>query len=87
MAEVRGRYTRAELVGAVDLLLGLNVEPETPALEHALSGVADIAREFRLNVYDASYLELTMRTSLPLATLDAEVRTAARQAGVDLVEA
>ena len=86
MAEVRGRYSRAELVGAVELLRGLNVEIDLPTVAQALSGVLDLARDFRLTVYDASYLELAMRTSLPLATLDAEVRSAAIAAGVPLIE-
>jgi predicted nucleic acid-binding protein len=86
MAEVHGRYSRADLVGAVELLRGLNVEVDVPTLELTLSGVSDIARDFRLTVYDASYLELALRTARPLATLDAELRGAARRAGVELVE-
>jgi predicted nucleic acid-binding protein len=36
-------------------------------------------------VYDAAYLELAQRTRLPLATLDSELREAARTEGVALL--
>ena len=47
--------------------------------------VLTLARRHRLTVYDAAYLELARREALPLATLDEELATAARGAGVPLV--
>ena len=41
------------------------------------AAVLRLARTHRLSVYDAAYLELAQRESLPLATLDASLRTAA----------
>jgi predicted nucleic acid-binding protein len=41
-----------------------------------------LAVTYRLTSYDAAYLELALRRGLPLATLDAELITACRQAGV-----
>jgi len=35
-----------------------------------------------LSAYDASYHELTLRLGIPLATLDADLQTAAKKAGV-----
>ena len=46
-----------------------------------------LADRFRLTLYDATYLELAQRRSLPLATLDNDLRTAARASGVDLLGA
>ena len=43
-----------------------------------------IARQFRLTIYDAAYLELARRVTLPLSTLDAALKRAAAQAGVSL---
>lgn len=48
----------------------------------ALGDALTYARHHRLSSYDASYLELARRFSLPLATLDADLRRAARKAGV-----
>ncbi|MGI8642698.1 MAG: type II toxin-antitoxin system VapC family toxin [Thermomicrobiales bacterium] len=44
-----------------------------------------LARDFGLTMYDASYVELAGRRSLPLATLDSQMRSVCRRAGVDLV--
>jgi predicted nucleic acid-binding protein len=41
----------------------------------------------RLTAYDAAYLELAHRRDLPLATLDAGLRTAARALGVAVLRA
>jgi len=45
----------------------------------------NLADQFRLNVYDAAYLELARRRILPLATLDQELRTAATAIGVTVL--
>ena len=46
--------------------------------------VLEVSRNYQLTVYDAAYLELAQRESLPLATLDKALRTAAGKAGVKL---
>ena len=45
-----------------------------------------LARKHRLAAYDAAYLELALRKSVALATLDAELERAARAEGVTLVQ-
>ena len=47
--------------------------------------VLALARTHRLSVYDASYLELAQRERLLLATLDHDLRKAARAAGTALL--
>lgn len=47
--------------------------------------VLDLARRYRLTVYDAAYLELALRRGVPLATADRELIGAAPRAGVELV--
>jgi len=51
------------------------------------SAVLMLARAHRLSVYDASYLELALRESIPVATLDAELAAAAVAEGAELVGA
>jgi predicted nucleic acid-binding protein len=43
-----------------------------------------LARKYRLSVYDASYLALAMKENLPLATLDGDIIQAAPLCGVSL---
>ena len=44
-----------------------------------------LARNHALTVYDASYLELAIRTGAPLATLDKRLAVAARSEGIGLI--
>jgi hypothetical protein len=46
-----------------------------------------LARAHHLTVYDVAYLELAMRTGLPLATRDGSLQAAAETVGVSLFEA
>ena len=55
----------------------------TPA---AMRELANVARAYQLTVYDAAYLALAKRASLPLATLDKGLRAAAVKAGVALLK-
>jgi predicted nucleic acid-binding protein len=49
--------------------------------------VLTLARRHRLTVYDSSYLELSLRDGVPLATLDADLASAARAEGGNLLGA
>ena len=44
-----------------------------------------LAERFALSAYDAAYLELAQRHSLPLATLDGNLRGAAIQLGLTVL--
>jgi predicted nucleic acid-binding protein len=46
--------------------------------------VVRLAREQRISVYDASYLDLAMRLGVPLATQDEELQQAAARFGVNI---
>lgn len=48
------------------------------------SVVLDLARRRGLTVYDATYLELALRKSVPLATMDVALVSAAKEVGVQI---
>jgi predicted nucleic acid-binding protein len=54
-------------------------------LDHAASQVLSVGRLHPLTAYDAAYLELALRETLPLATLDNDLRRSAEIAGVGLL--
>lgn len=64
-------------------LLPIQLDPETD--QHAWGSTARLAARYDLTLYDAAYLELARRRSLPLATLDRELRGAALIEGVRLL--
>jgi predicted nucleic acid-binding protein len=57
------------------------VEDETPPFA-VQSTVLILARTYKLTAYDATYLELVLRTGGELATFDGKLAEAARAAGV-----
>jgi predicted nucleic acid-binding protein len=81
-AERRRRVSAADVSRLLEILAGLPIEVEA-AVAFPRSAL-DLARTHRLTVYDAAYLEVAMRLGYPLATLDDDLRKAARAVGVKL---
>jgi len=57
-----------------------SVDAEGPQL--ALGSICELAERHALSVYDATYLELALRKTVPLATRDSALNKAAKRAGV-----
>jgi len=82
--ERRRRLTETDTAAFLREIARLRVQVDRSPEE---AGVLLLARQHRLTVYDASYLELARRERVSLATLDSELRTAAMAAGVTLLGA
>jgi predicted nucleic acid-binding protein len=80
--ERRKRITESDSSLFLRDLAGLRVRTDREPEE---SVVLKLARTHGLSVYDATYLELALRTATPLATLDAQLTAAARAAGSELI--
>lgn len=81
-AEAMALVTEARSGAFLELLDGLDIAVDSATSVHALSGTLQLARRYKLSSYDASYLELALRLGLPLATLDKDLQSAARKAGI-----
>ena len=64
--------------------LRIVIDEESPT--RAFTDTLDLARKHRLTSYDATYLEIAIRQSLPLASLDQDLLKAAKKAGVKRFE-
>jgi|SRR5271165_2478093 len=84
-AERRKRVTTAQLSGMLKRLTELPISVEPIIVNRAFEQILSLARAKLLTSYDAAYLELALRESLPLATLDEQLRKAARISGVSLM--
>ena len=85
VAEQRGRIAaplRARLAG---FLQALPITIDDATAERVWQATAPLAERYRLTAYDATYLELALRLALPLATTDAALVVAAREAGAEVV--
>jgi predicted nucleic acid-binding protein len=66
-------------------LMPITVDADTNT--YAWSSTLRLSERFSLTLYDAAYLELAQRRSLPLATLDRDLRTAAPALQIELLGA
>lgn len=85
VAERRGRIDAEGIRLVLDRLRQRVPELEAAALEPCFTDTLGLARKHKLTVYDAMYLEIAIRRRLPLATLDADLRKAAKKATVKLL--
>ncbi len=80
-AQRRGRIDQAGITGFLSALTAYDIEVDGHTMALAWSQTLALADRFALTVYDAAYLELTLRRRLPLATLDKALLAALKKAG------
>jgi predicted nucleic acid-binding protein len=84
-AERRGRITLAERTQALAIPSELPIRIDESMAPLAFGPISPLAAGGDLTVYDACYLELALRSGLPLASLDRRLCEAASAAGVKLI--
>ena len=80
----RGRISGAERRKLCGVLAALPIEVDSLSAPRVWGAASDLAEEHGITIYDASYLELAVRTGLPLATLDHALVRAAESAGISV---
>lgn len=81
----RGKLTEGERVDALSALAGLRAEVDHDMASLAFTRLSELASGHRLSVYEAAYLELALRTKLPLACKDSALSEAAKRCRVRLL--
>lgn len=85
MAEKRKRITPARSTEFLVLLSTFDVVVDSEAPLRAFAELLPLCRSHALTTYDAVYLELAIRRMIPLATLDRDLRAAAKSLGLALL--
>lgn len=85
VSEKKMRITAYQSSQYQQLLSELPIEIDGHTAEYSLQRILELAREYDITAYDASYLELSLRFTCPLATLDKALRAAATKAGVPIL--
>jgi predicted nucleic acid-binding protein len=85
VAERRKRISPADSTQFVTLLAALDIQADDNAPVRAFDHILPLSRNHGLSSYDAAYLDLALRRSLPLASLDDDLRRAAIGLGVELL--
>ena len=83
-SEARGILLENRTQGFLSTLDAAPIVCDSQTHVTVLSETLQLCRRYRLSSYDASYLELALRTALPLSTLDQDLRRAATKAGVKI---
>jgi predicted nucleic acid-binding protein len=82
MAQRRHRLTGGQRKAAMEKLTAMQLTVDEEGTRHAFGKTSELAENYGLTIYDATYLELALRRSLPLASRDEALRNAARQCGL-----
>jgi len=80
-AEKRGRLRTEQTATALDYLRALPISVEAGGSAPSFAALA-LVRRFDLSAYDAAYLEVAVNFSLPLATRDDRLASAAGTLGL-----
>ena len=83
----RGRHDADFRDAALSNLAWFPFHVDAQAEPEAWLGAVQLADRHGLTVYDAAYLEIALRRQLPIATLDQELREAAKKENVKLLGA
>ena len=81
-AEAKGLVTEARSADFLKRLEGADIEVDMDTFAYSLADTLQLDRRYKLSAYDTSYLELTLRLGMPLATLDMDLHGASKKAGV-----
>jgi predicted nucleic acid-binding protein len=85
IAQRKMRITLEQRQKALHILTELPIISDTMTANYAWLETMELAERYNLTIYDASYLELSLRRSLPLATFDNSLKKAAELSGVFLL--
>ena len=87
VAERQTRLSESDSVRFITLLSQLPIVVEHERSERMMKELLALARTHKLSSYDASYLDLAMRTGVPMATLDETLIQASRRIKVPILTA
>ena len=85
IAQRKRRITREQRLSALYALKELPITVDHNTSNYVWIQTTELAERYDLTLYDACYLELSLRYTLPLATFDNHLKQAANLAGVTLV--
>jgi predicted nucleic acid-binding protein len=85
VGEKRKRISKGLVRSFLDDLAALRVALEQVPAGVVFDRVQHLSREHALTAYDAAYLDLALRSGLPLATLDEDLVRACKKSGAPLV--
>jgi len=84
VAERRKRISQVAVSELLTAFRELPIRIEPAISSERLPQLVSMARQHGLSVYDTLYLDIALEQELPLATIDKQMKRAARKMGVEL---
>ena len=84
VAERRGAVTETQVSTYLQRLSQLPIETDSTPPSARQEGIVSLGRRFGLSAYDASYLDLAIRSGALMATFDQKLAAATRQVGIEV---
>jgi predicted nucleic acid-binding protein len=85
LAERKKRVSYAHVIQSLELMSNLPIQIDEETAQRAFYETSQLAHAEKLTSYDASYLELSIRLGIPLATKDKILAKVAKKLGVGLL--
>lgn len=82
----QGRISEDDIAAYAQFFSALPLSIEPSERNTVFNAVFALSRKHGLTTYDASYLEISLRRSIPIATLDKALISAAKAEGVDVLK-
>ncbi len=83
-AEKRRELSVGEVERFMVQLENLPIVADSLTSNQCFNHISSLSRAYNLSSYDAAYLELAIRETIPLGTLDKALRKAAKKAHVEI---
>lgn len=84
-AEKKRRISKAQVINCLELIKELPITTDNDHSDKYMDRIIALALEHQITTYDASYLELSMRLGLSLATKDKKLYQVASKLGIPVL--
>ncbi len=84
LGEKHNRISAAGIFYFLDRISKLPIQTDIGTGSYAFTNILTLSREYKISSYDASYLDLAIRLGAPLATLDKQLITIAKEVKVEV---
>jgi predicted nucleic acid-binding protein len=85
MGERRARKSQDDLSSFLKLVRALPIQTDDTPRHRVSDAIVSLGRQHSLTAYHATYVELALRTSSPLATFDIAIRKCAPALGIKIL--
>ena len=85
VSEKRKRLNISEINEFIEIIAVFPITVESNSFLKVTTDILRMSRQYGLTAYDASYVELAFRKSIPIASFDRDIIKVSRKMGLDII--